>query len=57
MATFLISTSEVPAVNKTDLQALTLAGPTVIRLVQDPLAVLSLYSRGKIVIMLSSSSL
>ena len=39
---FIISTSGVPSVNRTDLQALTLAGPTVIRPVQDPLAVLSL---------------
>ena len=37
-----ILTSGIPSVNTTDLQALTLAGPTVTRPVPDPLAVLSL---------------
>ena len=39
-----ISTSWATSVNKTDLQALTLAGPTVTRPVPDPLAELSLLS-------------
>ena len=39
---FFISTSESSLVNKRDLQALTLVGPTVTRPVQDPLAVLIL---------------
>ena len=38
---FFILTSGTPSVNKIDLQALTLAGPTVTRPVSDPLAVLS----------------
>ena len=38
----IISTSGVPSMNKIDLQALSLMGLTVTRLVQDPLAVLSL---------------
>ena len=37
-----ILTSGIPSVNKTYLQASTLVGPTVTRLVQDPLAVLTL---------------
>ena len=39
---FFISTSGVPPVNKIDLPALTLAGPTGKSLVLDPLAVLCL---------------
>ena len=40
-----ISTSETSLVNKRDLQALTIAGPTVTRPVPDLLAVLSLNNR------------
>ena len=39
---FFILTSGEPSVNKIDLQALNLAGPTATRLVPDPLAVLGL---------------
>ena len=37
--------SEIPSVNRIDLQAINLAGPTVTRSVPDPLAVLSLNNR------------
>ena len=40
-----ILTSGMPTVNRTDLQALTLVGPTVTRPAQDPLAVLCIDNR------------
>ena len=40
-----ILTSGTPPVNRIDLRALTLVGPTVTRLVLDPLAVISLDNR------------
>ena len=49
-----ISTSGVPSVNKTDLQALTLAGFTVISSVQELLAVLNLDNRLFIIINLKT---
>ena len=40
-----ISTSGIPSVNRIDLKALTLVGPTITRPVLDPLAVLRLDNR------------